>query len=94
MPAKYQYFVCIKKNATSSEKSSFKKTSILGLLKTGLRQAVASNAMHFYIPTSLWYTTNCRCDLIENEHLKGMVILLLGENMLCCWVRHQSEVGM
>ena len=23
-----------------------------------------------------------------------MVVVLVGENVLCCWVTHQSEVGM
>ena len=34
-------------------KKVFKKTSVSRVAKKGLKQAVTSKAMHFYIPTSL-----------------------------------------
>ena len=40
-------------NKKNNEKSSLRKTSVSRVAKKGMKQAVASNTMHFYICTSL-----------------------------------------
>ena len=65
-------------------KKFIEETSVSRVAEKGLKQVVASNAMYFYIPTHFdLHLNNCWGDPTENKHLKGMVALLVGENMLC-----------
>ena len=90
MPAKYQYFNYVEKECKQVMKEVLLKkyTSVSRVAKKGLKQAVVLNAMHFYIPTSLCCTTQeqsgTQGDPTGNKHLKRMVILLVGEIVLCC----------
>ena len=79
---------------TSNERSSL-KTSVSRVAKNGwnkLRhqmQCTSTSIFHFVVQLN-----NSQGDPKENEDLKGTVTLLVGENVLCCWVTHQSEVEM
>ena len=53
MLTKYQYFDYVKRMQIGNEKVLLKKTSVSTVAKNGLKQVVSSNAMHFYILTSL-----------------------------------------
>ena len=83
VPAKYQYFDDVKKNANKWRKKFFwKKTQVqVGMPKKGLKQVAEANAMHFYSSTSLWCVTwqqsGSSYSKQTPKHLKSSITLTL-----------------